>query len=122
MVAKKKSLAISDIGRIINIHASAVEDEKQLAKAHGVMSVVTENLPIAKKPIVCTLHFVSPIIGVNTAEISQKADASNRTTLMTIVAGPSSILGWEYPVQTNNKLLIKRVYNSTETNKNLLLQ
>ena len=143
-VDKKKSLAISDMGRMINarssatedekqlaeVHmgrminarSSATEDEKQLAEVHGVIPAVTNNLPTVKKPIVCTLHFVSPIIGVNTAEISQKADASNRTTLMTIVAGPSSILGWEYPVQTNNKLLIKRVYSSTETNKTLLLQ
>ena len=110
------------MGRMINARSSAVEDEKQPAKVHGVIPVVTNNLSTVQEPIVCTLHFVSPIIGVNTAEISQKADASNRTTLMTIVAGPSSILGWEYPVQTNNKLLIKRVYSSTETNKTLLLQ
>lgn len=143
-VDKKKSLAISDMGRMINARSSAVEDEKQLAEVHmGRMintrssaaedekqlaevnwgiSAVTNNLSTVQEPIVCISHFVSPIIGVNTAEISQKADASNRTTLMTIVAGPSSILGWEYPVQTNNKLLIKRVYSSTETNKTLLLQ
>ena len=121
-VDKKKSLAISDMGRMINARSSATEDEKQLAEVHWGIPAVTNNLPTVQEPIVCTLHFVSPIIGVNTAEISQKADASNRTTLMTIVAGPSSILGWEYPVQTNNKLLIKRVYSSTETNKTLLLQ
>lgn len=121
-VDKKKSLAISDIGRIINARSSATEDEKQLAKAHGVMPVVTESLPTAKKPIVCTLHFVSSVESVDTAETAQKADVSGETTLMTMNASPSFILGWEYPVQTNNKLLIKRVYNSTETNKNLLLQ
>ena len=121
-VDKKKSLAISDIGRIINIHASAVEDEKQLAKAHGVMPVVTENLPTAKKPIVCISHFVSSVESVDTAETAQKADVSGETTLVTMNASPSFILGWEYPVQTNNKLLIKRVYSATETNKTLLLQ
>ena len=121
-VDKKKSLAISDIGRIINIHASAVEDEKQLAKAHGVMPVVTENLPTAKKPIVCISHFVSSVESVDTAETAQKADVSGETTLMTMNASPSFILGWEYPVQTNNTLLITRVYSSTETNKTLLLQ
>ena len=121
-VDKKKSLAISDIGRIINIHASAVEDEKQPAKAHGVMPVVTENLPTAKKPIVCISHFVSSVESVDTAETAQKADVSGETTLVTMNASPSFILGWEYPVQTNNKLLIKRVYSSTETNKTLLLQ
>ena len=121
-VDKKKSLAISDIGRIINIHASAVEDEKQLAKAHGVMPVVTENLPTAKKPIVCISHFVSSVESVDTAETAQKSDVSGETTLVTMNASPSFILGWEYPVQTNNKLLIKRVYSSTETNKTLLLQ
>ena len=121
-VDKKKSLAISDIGRIINIHASALEDEKQPAKAHGVMPVVTENLPTAKKPIVCISHFVSSVESVDTAETAQKADVSGETTLVTMNASPSFILGWEYPVQTNNKLLIKRVYSSTETNKTLLLQ
>ena len=121
-VDKKKSLAISDIGRIININASAVEDEKQPAKAHGVMPVVTENLPTAKTPIVCISHFVSSVESVDTAETAQKADASGETTLMIMDASPSSILRWEYPVQTNNKLLIKRVYSSTETNKTLLLQ
>lgn len=121
-VDKKKSLAISDIGRIINIHASAVEDEKQLAEAHGIMPVITENLPTAKKPIVCISHFVSSVESVDTAETAQKADVSGETTLVTMNASPSFILGWEYPVQTNNKLLIKRVYSSTETNKTLLLQ
>lgn len=120
-VQRNRSLAKIDKNGIINIDSNPTSDEKQLSEVNKSISpVVNANIIIDNSSAVISNAKLRSN-DVATA-ISENGDAAmHRTSFMKIAANADSVLGWEYPVKSDDTLLITRAYNTTQNDDTILI-
>lgn len=120
-VQRNRSLAKIDKNGIITIDSNPTSDEKQLSEVNKSISTVANANTIIDNSSAVISNAKLRSNDVATA-ISENGDAAmHSTSFMKISANADSVLGWEYPVESGDTLLITRAYNTTQNDDTILI-